>query len=136
MGELCKLEVDGDNSSTSIENHREFLHQGDRPFNFCTARRHLQLLRDRVDDLGVGIGPVHPTVPLLRLVNLAELLLQARFLVDLKDESEGEDEVKFICGSLEILDRGGEASLGKQVPLLLNIFVQIVKFFEAVEVDE
>ena len=24
MGELCKLEVDGDNSATSVENHREF----------------------------------------------------------------------------------------------------------------
>ena len=95
-------------SSTSIENHREFLHQGNRSFNFCTARCHLQLLCDRVDDLGVGIGPVHPTVPLLRVVHLdvhfAQFLLQARVLVDLEQESEGEDEVEFICGSLQILD--------------------------------
>ena len=86
---------------------------------------YLQLLGDCVNDLGVWIGSIHPTVPLLRVlhlyVDLAQLLLQARVLVDLEQKSQRENEVKFLCRSLEILDRAAEACLGKQVALVLHI---------------
>ena len=91
---------------------------------------YLQLLGDCVNDLGVWIGSIHPTVPLLRVlhlyVDLAQLLLQTRVLVDLEQKSQRENEVKFLCRSLEILDRAAEACLGKQVALVLHIKCQMM----------
>ena len=122
MTELFKLWVNSEDAAISIENQRELFNHCDRPLNFSHIGSHLQLLGDRLDHLGVGVGPVHPAVPLLDLLHLdvVELLLERRLLVDLEQQPEREDEVELVGGSLEVLDGGGEAGLGKQIALLLE----------------